>query len=82
MKDKYIDVSKENEIVDVPDRNEFVDREKYLIKCPVCGEPVILFDICDNCEWENSGEYNIDGGAMEMTLEEGIIAYRKGEPLY
>jgi hypothetical protein len=31
---------------------------------------------------ENSGLYNVDGGAMVMTLEEGIRAYREGKPLY
>lgn len=68
--------------IDVPDKNEFIDKEEGIIKCPVCGEPVYVFGICENCEWENSGDYNIDEGAMVMTLEEGIRAYREGKPLY
>lgn len=71
-----------DEKIEIPDKNEFIDEEEDIIKCPVCGEPVETFDICENCEWENSGLYNIDGGAMGMTLEEGIRAYREGKPLY
>lgn len=25
------------------------------MKCPVCGEEVDMFDICDNCNYQNSG---------------------------
>lgn len=71
-----------DEHIEVPDKNEVLDEEGDLIKCPVCGKSVETFDICHNCEWENSGEYNVDGGAMKMTLEEVIRAYREGKPLY
>lgn len=69
-----------DESINIPDKNEVIKDD--IIKCPVCGEPVGEFDICENCEWENSGLYNIDGGAMGMTLEEGIRAYREDKPLY
>ncbi len=49
----------------------------YTIDCPVCGNEVEIFDICDNCEWENSGEINIDGGANDITLKEAIDNYSK-----
>lgn len=60
-------------------KNIIIDEDT--IKCPICGKPVGIFDICENCDWENSGEYNIDGGAMKMTLEEGIRAFKEGRPL-
>lgn len=25
------------------------------MKCPVCGENVDMFDICNNCNYQNSG---------------------------
>ncbi len=50
---------------------------KYIIKCPVCGEDVEVFDICDNCGWENSGPINIDGGANEKPLAEYKKEYEK-----
>ncbi|MCC9396237.1 hypothetical protein LN384_28130, partial [Enterobacter hormaechei subsp. steigerwaltii] len=28
------------------------------------------YDICDVCQWQNTGETNIDGGPNEMTLAE------------
>lgn len=69
-----------DESINIPDKNEVI--KDNIIKCPICGKPVMEFSKCHNCEWENSGEYNIDGGAMGMTLEEGIRAYREGKPLY
>lgn len=29
--------------------------EKYEIECPVCKNPVEKFDICEVCDWQNSG---------------------------
>lgn len=52
------------------------------MKCPVCGEEVDMFDICDNCEWQNSGsKENEDSlqGPNKMTLKEAREAYKKGE---
>lgn len=56
-----------------------IDGEQY-IHCPVCGRVVLLFDVCE-CNWENTGETNIDGGPNKMTLEEAKEAYRKGLPI-
>ncbi len=27
------------------------------MKCPVCGQDVDQFDICENCTYQNSGTY-------------------------
>lgn len=57
---------------------------KYEMKCPVCGEDVELFDICDNCKYQNSGpSESLDGptGPNKMTLREAKEAYRKGEEI-
>lgn len=62
------------------DNNEIWD-EEFVIECPVCGRKVMLFDVCV-CNWENTGETNIDGGPNKMTLEAARIAYQKGEPVY
>ncbi len=35
-----------------------------MIDCPVCGEPVDEFDICENCNWHNSGSKESDDGPM------------------
>lgn len=48
------------------------------IHCPVCGRIVALFDVCE-CNWENTGETNIDGG--HMTLEEAKKAYAEGREI-
>lgn len=50
------------------------------MECPVCGEKVDFFDICDNCGWQNSGpkESSVKG-PNKMTLDEAKEAYRKGE---
>lgn len=53
-----------------------------VIDCPVCGTEVELDDICEQCKWQNTGEYNIDGGPNEMTLEEARVAYKEGRPIY
>lgn len=57
-----------------------INNEDY-IHCPVCGRLVMLFDVC-KCNWENTGETNIDGGPNEMTLEEARKAYSNGEKVY
>ncbi|APM41386.1 CPCC family cysteine-rich protein [Clostridium kluyveri] len=49
------------------------------MKCPVCGEEVDYFDICDNCGWQNSGSKEKESdlrGPNKMTLEEARIAYK------
>lgn len=52
------------------------------MNCPVCGKEVDLFDICDNCGWQNSGpnEKETDlKGPNEMTLKEAKEAYKNGK---
>ncbi len=54
------------------------------MKCPVCGEEVDMFDICDNCNYQNSGpdEKETDvNGPNKMSLKEAREAYRKGEEI-
>lgn len=54
------------------------------MKCPVCGSEVDMFDICDNCDWQNSGpKENEDDlrGPNKMTLKEAKQAYKKGEKI-
>ncbi|MCT7831005.1 MAG: CPCC family cysteine-rich protein, partial [Lactobacillus iners] len=48
------------------------------IHCPVCQELVETYDICERCNWQNTGETNIDGGPNKMTLAEAKEAYAKG----
>lgn len=55
---------------------EKLDDDKMI--CPVCGNIVETYDVCDICNWENTGHKNIDGGPNTMTLEEAKIAYRSG----
>ncbi|WP_126437666.1 CPCC family cysteine-rich protein [Streptococcus equinus] len=57
-----------------------IDGEEH-IHCPVCGRLVQLFDVCE-CNWENTGETNIDGGPNKMTLAEAREAYTKGLKIY
>lgn len=55
------------------------------INCPVCGEMVDSFDICDTCNWQNSGPKERDDGPQgpnKMYLWEAKEAYRKGEKVY
>ncbi|MFS1664421.1 hypothetical protein [Streptococcus sp. zg-JUN1979] len=56
-----------------------VDDNEY-IHCPVCSRLVMLYDVCE-CNWENTGETNIDGGPNKMTLEEAKKAYAQGLPI-
>lgn len=54
------------------------------MECPVCGNEVDMFDICDNCNYQNSGpEEKLDGplGPNKMTLREAKEAYKKGEKI-
>lgn len=54
------------------------------MKCPVCGNEVDPYDICDNCDWQNNGpnEKETDlKGPNKMTLKEARTAYRKGEKI-
>ena len=52
------------------------------MKCPVCNNEVDMFDICDNCSYQNSGSNEkLDGptGPNKMTLRQAKEAYGKGE---
>ena len=51
------------------------------VNCPVCGNFTAVYDICDVCQWQNTGETNIDGGPNEMTLAEAKEAYVNGIPI-
>lgn len=54
------------------------------MKCPVCGEEVDMFDICDKCGWQNSGFHENENslqGPNKMTLKEAKAAYKKGEKI-
>lgn len=52
------------------------------LHCPVCEHDVMEYDICDNCQWQNTGITNIDGGPNKMTLAEAKEAYAKGLPIH
>lgn len=52
------------------------------MKCPVCGHDVDMFDICNNCDWQNNGPEEKEGdlqGPNKMTLKQAREAYKKGE---
>lgn len=54
------------------------------MKCPVCNSEVDMFDICENCNYQNSGpNENLDGvtGPNKMTLAEARKAYEKREKI-
>ena len=51
------------------------------VHCPVCDTVTAVYDICDVCQWQNTGETNIDGGPNKMTLAEAKEAYAKGIPI-
>ena len=54
------------------------------MECPVCCAKVDMFDICDNCNYQNSGlKENLDGplGPNKMTLREAREAYKNGEKI-
>ena len=47
--------------------------DEYILKCPVCGEDVEWFDICDKCGYHNSGPKEREGdplGPNKMSLNE------------
>ncbi len=51
-----------------------------MINCPVCGESVENYDICENCNWQNSGENENENGPCgpnNITLKEAKDAYIK-----
>lgn len=57
----------------------------YYIYCPVCGEIVGFFDICDNCGYQNSGnKEGLDGptGPNKMTLRQAREAYKNGDKIF
>lgn len=51
--------------------------EKYQLLCPVCGAVVEEFEICETCNWQNTGPHNVDGGPNKMTLSEAKEAWEK-----
>lgn len=57
--------------------------DNLIIKCPVCNKDVELFDICDECNWQNGGADRSDDyiGGNKITLKEAREAYRKGEEI-
>ncbi|HEM5582647.1 hypothetical protein HO861_08515 [Streptococcus suis] len=57
-----------------------IDDWEY-VYCPVCGTLTAVYDICDTCKWQNTGETNIDGGPNKMTLAEAKIAFAEGRPI-
>lgn len=49
------------------------------MKCPVCDHEVDVFDICDNCKYQNSGpneKLYAPLGGNKMTLKEAREAYK------
>ncbi len=59
-------------------------RRNRSMKCPVCNSEVDMFDICENCNYQNSGpNENLDGvtGPNKMTLAEARKAYEKREKI-
>lgn len=57
-----------------------INDEEY-VHCPVYGTLTAVYDICDHCNWQNTGETNIDGGPNKMTLAKAKEAYVKGIPI-
>lgn len=54
------------------------------INCPVCGNEVDKFDICDNCGWQNSGPKETETdprGPNKMSLSEARKAYKEGKEI-
>ncbi|MFL8713009.1 CPCC family cysteine-rich protein [Clostridioides sp. GD02377] len=50
------------------------------MNCPVCGKDVDMFDICDNCNWQNSGPKEANyKGPNKMSLKEAKEAYERGK---
>ena len=61
--------------------NLIIINGREYVYCPVCGTITAVYDICDTCKWQNTGETNIDGGPNKMTLAEAKEAYTKGIPI-
>lgn len=74
-------VDKIDELRATISQNEILDDEKRLIHCPVCGEIVEMDDICETCNWQNTGSFNVDGGPNKMTLAEAKKAWADGKPI-
>ena len=55
-----------------------IDGGEY-IHCPICGELVETYDICDRCHWQNTGSANIDGGPHKITLAEAKELFTKDQ---
>ncbi|AJD30852.1 hypothetical protein PZQ55_001222 [Clostridium botulinum] len=54
------------------------------MKCPVCSKEVDIFDICDNCGWQNNGpkeKENDLAGPNKMTLKEAREAYKENKKI-
>jgi len=54
------------------------------MKCPVCDHEVDDFDICDNCDWQNSGPQENENslqGPNKMTLTQARESYKKGDKI-
>lgn len=59
--------------------------KKTELKCPVCGNIVDWFDVCQKCNWQNNGPDEKDDdlpGPNKMTLKEAKEAFKKGELIY
>ena len=58
--------------------------DKFTMKCPVCDKEVDMFDICDKCNYQNSGPKEKEGdpaGPNKMTLKEAREAYKNGKEI-
>lgn len=58
--------------------------DEFIIKCPVCKSNVEWFDICDKCNYQNSGPKEQEGdpaGPNKMTLKEAKEAYKNGKEI-
>ena len=54
------------------------------MKCPVCKETVDSYEICENCNYQNSGpKEKLFGplGPNKMSLWQARRAYKKGKPI-
>lgn len=48
---------------------EQLEEKDDKMKCPVCGNIVETYDVCEVCNWENTGFINIDGGPILQVLK-------------
>ena len=64
-----------------------MEKAQQYEKCKCCGKNTLsvdsLFDICENCGWQDDAVQNDNpdykGGANQMSLNEAKEAYKKGE---